>query len=203
MSASIKSNIKLGRVDMSLAKSLNRQKTSVTSQQNDSITNDNNPSKIRGSIVSYQQKVLNAEIISSSLKYSNSAGDEPLSLLLKTALQGINEALEDEGIKNSVLSTYQSDVDYSPEASAERIVDFSTQLFSAYKADNREIGEAEALTSFVDIISGGIEQGFAEAREILDSLNVLDGDIAENIEKTYGLVKAGLQNFIDFIAKKE
>jgi hypothetical protein len=147
--------------------------------------------------------VLNAEIISSSLKYSNSAGDEPLSLLLKTALQGINEALEDEGIKNSVLSTYQSDVDYSPEASAERIVDFSTQLFSAYKADNREIGEAEALTSFVDIISGGIEQGFAEAREILDSLNVLDGDIAENIEKTYGLVKAGLQNFIDFIAKKE
>jgi hypothetical protein len=203
MSASIKSNIKLGRVDMSLAKSLDRQKTSVTSQQNDSITNDNNPSKIRGSIVSYQQKVLNAEIISSSLKYSNSAGDEPLSLLLKTALQGINEALEDEGIKNSVLSTYQSDVDYSPEASAERIVDFSTQLFSAYKADNREIGEAEALTSFVDIISGGIEQGFAEAREILDSLNVLDGDIAENIEKTYGLVKAGLQNFIDFIAKKE
>jgi hypothetical protein len=147
--------------------------------------------------------VLNAEIISSSLKYSNSAGDEPLSLLLKTALQGINEALEDEGIKNSVLSTYQSDVDYSPEASAERIVDFSTQLFSAYKADNREIGEAEALTSFVDIISGGIEQGFAEAREILDSLNVLDGDIAENIEKTYGLVKAGLQKFIDFIAKKE
>jgi hypothetical protein len=147
--------------------------------------------------------VLNAEIISSSLKYSNSAGDEPLSLLLKTALQGINEALEDEGIKNSVLSTYQSDVDYSPEASAERIVDFSTQLFSAYKADNREIGEAEALTSFVDIISGGIEQGFAEAREILDSLNVLDGDIAENIEKTYGLVKAGLQNFIDFFAKKE
>jgi hypothetical protein len=203
MSASIKSNIKLGRVDMSLAKSLDRQKTSVTSQQNDSITNDNNPSKIRGSIVSYQQKVLNAEIISSSLKYSNSAGDEPLSLLLKTALQGINEALEDEGIKNSVLSTYQSDVDYSPEASAERIVDFSTQLFSAYKADNLEIGEAEALTSFVDIISGGIEQGFAEAREILDSLNVLDGDIAENIEKTYGLVKAGLQNFIDFIAKKE
>jgi hypothetical protein len=203
MSASIKSNINLGRVDMSLAKSLDRQKTSVTSQQNDSITNDNNPSKIRGSIVSYQQKVLNAEIISSSLKYSNSAGDEPLSLLLKTALQGINEALEDEGIKNSVLSTYQSDVDYSPEASAERIVDFSTQLFSAYKADNREIGEAEALTSFVDIISGGIEQGFAEAREILDSLNVLDGDIAENIEKTYGLVKAGLQNFLDFIAKKE
>jgi hypothetical protein len=203
MSASIKSNINLGRVDMSLAKSLDRQKTSVTSQQNDSITNDNNPSKIRGSIVSYQQKVLNAEIISSSLKYSNSAGDEPLSLLLKTALQGINEALEAEGIKNSVLSTYQSDVDYSPEASAERIVDFSTQLFSAYKADNREIGEAEALTSFVDIISGGIEQGFAEAREILDSLNVLDGDIAENIEKTYGLVKAGLQNFIDFIAKKE
>ena len=70
--------------------------------------------------------MLNAEIISSLQKYSNYAGDERLSLLLKTALQEINEALEAEGIKNSVISTFQSDVDYSPEASAERIVDFST-----------------------------------------------------------------------------
>jgi hypothetical protein len=123
--------------------------------------------------------------------------------LLKTALQGINEALEAEGIKNSVISTYESNIDYSPEASAERIIGFSTQLFSAYKADNLEMGEADALTSFVDIISGGIEQGFAEAKEILKRLNVHGGDIAENIEKSYDLVKAGLQSFLDSTVKKE
>jgi ABC-type uncharacterized transport system substrate-binding protein len=65
--------------------------------------------------------------------------------LLKTALQGINEALEAEGIKNSVISTYESNIDYSPEASAERIIGFSTQLFSAYKADNLEMGEARCI----------------------------------------------------------
>jgi hypothetical protein len=65
MSASIKSNISLDRGNRFLAKSFDRQIKPVTSQQNDNITNDNNPLKIRGSIVSRQQKVLNAEIISS------------------------------------------------------------------------------------------------------------------------------------------
>ncbi|MBT3719368.1 MAG: DUF5610 domain-containing protein, partial [Gammaproteobacteria bacterium] len=47
------------------------------------------------------------------------------------------------------------------------------------------------------IIGGGIDQGFAEAREILDGLSVLEGDIATNIDATYDLVQEGLQAFID------
>ncbi|MBT5370276.1 MAG: DUF5610 domain-containing protein, partial [Gammaproteobacteria bacterium] len=47
------------------------------------------------------------------------------------------------------------------------------------------------------IIGGGIDQGFAEAREILDGLSVLEGDIATNIDATYDLVQEGLQAFIE------
>ena len=47
----------------------------------------------------------------------------------------------------------------------------------------------------VAVIGGGIEQGFAEAREILDGLGVLQGDIANNIEQTYQRVQEGLQAF--------
>ncbi len=49
------------------------------------------------------------------------------------------------------------------------------------------------------MIRGGIEKGFAEAREILGGLNVLDGDIASNIDKTYDLVQKKLNDFANLV----
>lgn len=60
-----------------------------------------------------------------------------------------------------------------------------------------DMSQEEALTSFTDIISGGIDKGFAEARDILDGLGVLEGDIAANIDRTYSLVQDGLKSFVD------
>jgi hypothetical protein len=65
------------------------------------------------------------------------------------------------------------------------------------------MGEEESLTAFVDIIRGGIDQGFAEAKDILTSLKVLEGDIATNIDKTYDLVQEGLQSFVDSFNEAE
>ncbi|RDH89593.1 MAG: hypothetical protein DIZ77_00365 [endosymbiont of Seepiophila jonesi] len=45
------------------------------------------------------------------------------------------------------------------------------------------------------IIRDAIEQGFAEAREILDGLSVLEGDISANIDTTFELVLEGLERF--------
>ena len=53
------------------------------------------------------------------------------------------------------------------------------------------------MNQFVDVISGGIDQGFAEAREILDGLKVLNGDIASNIDATYELVQDKLAAFVE------
>ena len=50
---------------------------------------------------------------------------------------------------------------------------------------------------FVEVISQGIEQGFNEARDILDGLAVLEGDIAATIDTTFELVQLGLQEFSD------
>ena len=46
------------------------------------------------------------------------------------------------------------------------------------------------------MIRGGIEQGFSEARDVLDSLSVFEGDIATNIDSTYDLVLEGLSAFV-------
>jgi hypothetical protein len=54
-----------------------------------------------------------------------------------------------------------------------------------------------ALNDFVKLIGGGIDKGFAEARQILDGLKVLEGDVASNVDKTYELVQAGLKAFVE------
>lgn len=54
-----------------------------------------------------------------------------------------------------------------------------------------------ALNDFTKLIGGGIDKGFAEARQVLDGLKVLEGDIASNIDKTYEFVQSGLKSFVD------
>ncbi len=203
MSTSINQNVSFNQDIPTLAKSADKKEDSTVGSQSAEFYNENKTIAAIESIAISEKKQRNAAIIESSLTYINSVADEPLSLILKTALQGINEALAESGITTSVEDAYESGMDFSPEASAERIVTFSTQFFDAYKEDYPEMDEEQALTTFVDIISGGIEQGFAEAKDILEGLKVLDGEIATNIEKTYDLVRDGLQAFVDSFANIE
>ncbi len=203
MSTSINQNVSFNQDIRTLAKSADKKENSTVGSQSAEFYNENKTIAAIEPIAISEKKQRNAAIIESSLTYSNSVADEPLSLILKTALQGINEALAESGITTSVEDAYESGMDFSPEASADRIVTFSTQFFDAYKEDYPEMDEEQALTTFVDIISGGIEQGFAEAKDILEGLKVLDGEIATNIEKTYDLVRDGLQAFVDSFANIE
>jgi len=116
-----------------------------------------------------------------------------MALLFKSAIEGINEVLGENTIQNA----YDSGLDVSPEATADRIVNLSTAFYPQYKEQHPELSEEDAATQFTDLISGGIEKGFAEARDILSSLNVLEGDIASNIDKTYDLVQEGLKTFLE------
>ena len=139
----------------------------------------------------------NSAILQSSLKVSVSAGNESLALLYKAAIEGINEFLAPELGPNAIQNAYESGLDVSPEATADRIVSMSTAFFSSFHEQHPELSEQEAVQKFADIIGGGIEKGFAEAREILEGLKVLEGDIASNIDKTYDLVQDGLKAFVD------
>ena len=148
------------------------------------------------------KKALNAAIIQSSIDVS-SASSSPQGLVLKAALEGINDALKASMGDNAIQNAYDSGLDVSPEATADRIVSLSTAFFDAYKGQNPNLSEEEALTKFIDVISGGIDTGFGEARDILSSLSVLEGDIASNIDSTYDLVQEKLQAFIDSFSEPE
>jgi len=203
MSSPIKPNTTFSQDVRLLAKAQDKKENGPMGQHVSDLAHDKKVARAQESTYATNQKQLNAVIIESSLQFSRTIGDKPQSLLLKTALQGINEALKAGGVESSAEETYESGLDFSPEATAERIVSLTTQFLGSYREQHPEMGEEESLTAFVDIISGGIEQGFAEAKDILESLNVLEGDIATNIDKTYVLVQEGLQAFVDSFSEAE
>jgi len=203
MNSTIKPNATHSQDLRPLAKAQDKKESGPMGQQVSALANEKKTEEVQEPISVTSKQQLNAAIIESSLKFNNTVGDQPLSLLLKTALQGINEALKEGGIDSSVGDAYESGLDFSPEATAERIVSFSTQFLSSYRDQHPEMSEEESLISFVEIISGGIDQGFSEAKDILGGLKVLEGEIASNIDKTYELVQKGLQSFVDSFSKSE
>lgn len=141
---------------------------------------------------------LNASIVEASLMVSLKSGNDPMSVIFKTALTGINEALEADFGKDAIQNA--SAQDNSPEATANRIVSLSTGFYEAYKRQNPGQDDETSLNNFMETIKKGVEQGFKEARSILDGFKVLDGDLSANIDKTYDLIQQG---FADFIAAQK
>jgi len=142
------------------------------------------------------KQTLNAAILETAINVS-SASSSPQALVLKAALEGINDALRASMGENAIQNTYDSGIDVSPDATADRIVSLSTAFFSSYQEQHPELSQQEALIKFTDLISGGIDTGFSEARDILSGLSVLEGDIATDIDSTYELVQEKLNAFIE------
>lgn len=131
----------------------------------------------------------NSAIIQTQLNVAISSGNNPLALLFKTAVEGINEVLGEDAIQNAASQ------DNSAEATAQRIVDMSTAFYGKYLEQNKLEDNEESRGKFIDLISGGFEKGFKEAQDILQGLKVLEGDIAAGIDKTHELVLAGFAAF--------
>jgi Domain of unknown function (DUF5610) len=142
----------------------------------------------------------NQQILQASLQVSISSGDKPMQLLFRTAIDKINEVLQpefgDDAIKNAMGQ------DNSPEGTAGRIVALSTGFYEAFAKQRPGQDPDKIAEEFTKVIRGGVEQGFKEARGILKSLQVLDGTIESNVDKTYDLVQKGLDDFLASKTKK-
>lgn len=143
----------------------------------------------------------NVQILQASMDVSIQSGDSSLALLYRTAIDRINEYLEPELGPNAIGG--KDAPDGSPEATAGRILSLSTAFYDAYAAlaQNKDKDPDTLARDFVDLIRGGFERGFGEARDILSGLGVLgeDSPIEQGINKTYALV---MQGYDDFLANK-
>ena len=136
---------------------------------------------------------LDSAIVQSTMSVALNAGNTPLALLLRSAINGINEALQPTLGKDAVQNAASQD--NSPEATASRIVGMSTAFYDAYRQQNKLEDNEQSRAQFVDVIRGGFEQGFKEAQQVLAGLKVLGGDVAAGIDRTYELVMRGFDDF--------
>lgn len=141
-----------------------------------------------------QAKVqLNASIIQASFDVSISSKNEPLALLLRSAITGINDVLKPTLGENAIQNAVSQD--NTSEGTAGRIVSLSTGFYEAFKEQHPGENEADVLKNFMTTIRGGFERGYNEARDILQGMNVFGGDLAASIGKTYELVQQGYADF--------
>lgn len=136
---------------------------------------------------------LNQSILQASLEVSISSQNDPLALIYKSAIENINDVLKPQLGDNAIQNAASQD--NSPEATAGRIVSFVKNAYAMYSQVNPMNPDGSTADNFLNLIKQGVDKGFEEARGILDSLHVLNGDIASNIDKTYDLVQKGLADF--------
>jgi hypothetical protein len=146
------------------------------------------------SAVATSRAELNSAIVETSMKAAFSAGNEPLGLLLKAAVAGINDALR-PALGENAIERAAVDQDNSADATAARIVSLSTGFYDAYRTQNKLEDSPESRAKFIEVIRGGFEQGFKEAQKVLEGLQVLKGDVAAGIDQTYKLVVQGFEDF--------
>ncbi|MGX9460013.1 DUF5610 domain-containing protein [Shewanella sp. A14] len=167
--------------------------SSTSAASNNPSSEVNTSSNVSANQLSRQ--MMNNTILAAQEEVSIAAGDKSMALLYRAAIEAINEELAPSLGDNSVQKSIDNGVDYSPEATADRIVSFATQFFSVHQKQNQSMGHDEQVNSFMVKIGDAIDKGFKEASEILSGLKVLEGDIAAGVDKTYELVQQGLAQF--------
>jgi hypothetical protein len=141
------------------------------------------------------RRSLNAQILRASMEVSIKAGDDAQALLFRSAIDRINEILGPE-LGADAIQNAAANQDNSAEATAGRILSFATGFFDTYAAQRPGDDPEQVARDFVDLIRGGFEQGFNEARDILQGLGVLGGEVESGIMKTFELVHKGLDDFL-------
>lgn len=91
------------------------------------------------------------------------------------------------GLEPGALAARSSD--FTPEKVAGRILDFIQGRLEIEAAAGADTAQLQELMSQA---RSGVEQGFAEARKILDGLGVLNGKVASDIDDTYQRIQDGL-----------
>ncbi|WP_242482190.1 DUF5610 domain-containing protein [Thiocystis violacea] len=114
---------------------------------------------------------------SQALKTGNQPANA-LSNLQDKALQSL--AREIPGMESTDLKTLDAS-DYTPEKVAERIGKFVALGLENAKAQGKSEEEVQAL---YDSAMKGVKQGFKEAKDILKNLDVLNGNVKDQVEAT-------------------
>ena len=171
--------------------------TSISTSQQQSSTKVSNEDGVEKTAYEKRQEQRNMMILEANYSVSLNSKDNPNSVLFQRAIDAINKELEPTLGKNAAQNAYDSGIDFSPEATAERIVGFATSFFPLYQQNHQgeETSLEQQLDDFIDLVGGGVDKGFGEAKDILTGLDVFNGEVEENANQTYDLIYEGFDKF--------
>lgn len=108
----------------------------------------------------------------------------------------LDAALQQAGVEGLTAEDLLSGaMDTSPEATATRIVDFATSFFAAFQANHAQDEGDGQIDGFTELIKGAVEEGFAQAREILKGIGRISSAVAEDMDRTFDLVMKGIEDW--------
>ena len=120
--------------------------------------------------------------------------DEALNIVVERSIEKLRavvvQAREELGLPDDAV------IDTSPESTAGRIADFALGAYDQYRQNHKLEDNEASRAQFSEFIGNAINQGMAEARDILQSLQSLTPEIDTNITKTWDIIQ---QRFDDFI----
>lgn len=120
--------------------------------------------------------------------------------VLKDSLaERLDKAFAEAGVDINTKDLLESGLDTSPEATAKRIVDFSTGFFAGFKGNNKDVQDTEQIDKFTALIKDAVKKGFEDAGEILNGIGQISADVQGGIDQTLELAMKGIDDF----AKKE
>lgn len=135
---------------------------------------------------------------SDTLELGGTIDNDYAQKVLKNSLaERLDQAFAEVGVEMDTKELLESGLDTSPEATAKRIVDFSTGFFSAFKGNNKDLKDQEQVDSFTTMIKEAVEKGFEDAGQILKGIGELSQEVQGGIDKTYSLVMKGIDDFAE------
>ena len=109
----------------------------------------------------------------------------------------LNAAFAAAGMDTTVDSLLQSATDFSPQATAQRIVNFSTSFFGLFQQNHADEARHSQATYFAAMIKSAIEEAFASAQDILIGLGEIAPDIEVKMDETFELTMQGINSFVE------
>jgi hypothetical protein len=122
------------------------------------------------------------------------SADQSMQIVVERAMDKLRSVVSDA---RAALGLSEDDqIDTSAEATANRIADFALGAFDRWSKNHTGLADDDARKQFADFIGGAIQQGIAEARGILTSLNALSTDVSNNIDNTWAIIQKRLDDFV-------
>ncbi len=114
-------------------------------------------------------------------------------ILNDSVIEQINKAIQEAGIDLRIEEELESD--QSPEATAQRIVEFAAGFLDGFEAQHAGDTALARISGFMTLIRDAIREGFTDARDFLESITKLSDTINENIDLTFELTSSFLDEF--------